>query len=38
MSGMPEVMCLWEYDMMIGKGELHILFVDGENISKSWSL
>lgn len=35
---LSEVVRLWEYDMMLSEGELHIVVVDAENIAKFRSL
>ena len=38
MCGVIKVVGVREYDIMVGKGELHLIFIDGENIGDDGSL
>ena len=38
MSRVAEVVCIRKYDVMVGEGQLHFIFVNGENIAEDGSL
>lgn len=38
MCGLPEIVCIWKYDVMVGESQLYIIFVDSENVAKDRSL
>lgn len=38
MGWLSEIVRVWEYDVMVGEGQLYIIFIDRENIAKDGPL